>query len=173
MFIKFRRLIFASYHKKGCIIFSAIWLAGLVFGAFFALQADAAFTQLILIAAGNRVSILLLLITSLVPFLICAFAASPKRLTPIICIGFLKTFMFSYICIIAFKAFGNAAWLIQPMLQFTDLITLPFLYWFSINSLRKEQRIYRDLAICVGALLTAITLDYIFISPFLAMIIER
>lgn len=144
------------------------WLLGLLCGTLFAVGADDSLASLMRAAASNRVSIVVLLTTAFLPFLITAYAVSINRYAIGSCLALLKGFAYSFCGCVIVRAFGSAAWLVQPMLQFTDMVTSILLCWFGIRCFTRQCSLRRDLAVCILISAAAVVIDYLLVSPFLA-----
>lgn len=167
-----QRLRFLRFERP-VIILSLSWLAGLIAGIFCAVHADEPYFALMRMAAGSRVSIVGLVASVLLPFLIAAFAvyiSTPQLLYPLC---FAKALLFSFGACGVYIAFGSAGWLAQFLLQFSDCLLLPVFCWFCIRHISgKGQALAKELAMCAAAVGLIGSIDYCVVSPFLAMLID-
>ncbi len=150
-----------------------VWCLGLLLGFLFAVKADPSYFTVMRLAAGCRMSIVGLCASLLLPFLLAAYAASIQKpwLMLWVCGG--KAFGFAYIGHMARRAFGSAGWLIQPMLQFHQILFLPLLLVFCLRQISGEgQNLKRDSCICLGLLALIAGVAYFVVSPFLAGLID-
>ena len=170
---RFRRIFCILRCKMRYIILLLVWCTGLIAGTIFALKTGDDYIQLFQSAAAKSVSIVPLLITELTPFALCAYFCKhgKHRLIYILCL--IKALAFSHSALTAFLAFNNAGWLIQPLLQFTTLLTTPLFCWFAIRCIQQNRSLTRDFCISICAGIAVVCFDFGIISPFLAMIIEH
>lgn len=155
------------------IAVTIVWCAGLLLGIAVAVGSDDSAFSLMRLAARCRVSIVSILITAILPFLFSAYAVSVSKPGFLLLVCFLKAYSFGLCGYLVSAAFGSAGWLVQPLLQFTDVCTLPFLVWFFLRgSSRQENTFRRDLWVCLIAAATAAITDWLIISPFLVRITD-
>lgn len=153
-------------------LLAVFWILGLMFGVFLSFSAGGSFVSLMRLACDSPVSIIALLMTILLPFLLTALAVyvSEPRLLLIFC--FLKAACFSFVSVLAFRAFASAGWLVRCLLMFADICTLPLLYGSWNRHIAGDTKLrIGDLGILSGAIL-ACCLDYACISPFLAELFQ-
>lgn len=169
---RIRRIFHWLSSKKDYALLHLVWAGGLLCGIFLAVKSSESFYLMMRTAAAGPVSIVSLFVTALLPFLICALAAKCGRNWVIYTLCFFKALIFSHGTLTAFSAFGSAGWLIAPMLRFCDLIVTPFFCWFSIRNLRKGEDLMKDLGLCIAVSMAAGYIDFSFVSPFLATLID-
>lgn len=141
---------------------------GLLLGFAFALRADASLLSWMRLAVKSRVSIFVSLSCAL-PFLIAAHAVLIEQWNLLHLLGFLRFFCWGLCAGICVGTFGSAAWLVQPMLQFSDSVSLLLLClccarWCDADKLTPK----RDLCIALSVTLFAVVMDYFIVSPYLA-----
>lgn len=146
------------------------WAVGLILGIVFAYSTD----TLVSLMPGILdipVSIVGLAAVNWLPFLFTAAAVFVSRpglvLVPVFC----KAFSFGA-CAATFDiAFYSASWLMRLIVLFSDLLSLPLLFWLWLSCVSGERRTtLRRFGIC-GILLIIITAaDLWFITPLSALI---
>ncbi len=166
------REYFASHiSSKEVFCFVCFWLIGTLVGTLFALNAEDTYFSMLFDASYHRASMASLFLRLFLPFLLVAFAAKMGTNVLIYFLGAWKEFLFISATVSLSGAFGSADWLVRWLLQFSDILTLPFFLWFSLRCLRFGGNRKWDIAalvlwcVCVGSL------DYYVISPFLAGLI--
>lgn len=142
-----------------------VWILGLFSGLAAGIMSETISFPLMRSTVFSAVSIVGLFHT-LLPFLLSAVAMvlhAPGMLLPL-CFG--KAFLSSYASFAICRAFGTAGWLVRWFLMFTDLWTLPILYYFWLRILsgtgaasRCEALFLSSLALLLGSI------DYAIISP--------
>ena len=147
----------------------AFWTLGLLLGTLFAAGLDDSFFPLMRRFFAFPVSIVIHLILAVLPFLICTYAFMIQRKEIILAVLFCKAFSFSLLAFYAVITYGSAGWLMQPMLQFPDLLLMPVLIWFC---LRNTRSFMRDHFICIGVAVAAVLIHYFAVLPFVAELIN-
>ena len=143
-------------------------LLGLITGVLSAAATSDTLLSLMRQTAYGPVSIVLLLPVSVLPFLIAAYAVSIDQWNILCLTAFFRFFGWGYCAFGCVLAFGSAAWLIQPMLQFTDNLSL-ILFCFFVSS-RQRNRVHM-IFLLMGIAVTVI-LDSCFVSPYLASLLS-
>ena len=160
-------------HRNFIVAFICVWAAGLIFGAAAAACLGKSNFSLMRTVLNSRVSIVSLLITAALPFLFTAYAVSVPAKGLLLFICFFKAYTFSFTGYLISAAFGTAGWLLQPLLQFTDLCTMPALMWFVISHCDKLGKLNRrDLTVSIVIAISAAVADCFVISPFLTEITD-
>ncbi len=153
-----------------------LWLAfcfGLLLGFLCAVKENPSYFSVMRLAAGCRMSIVGLCASLLLPFLLAVYAASNRLTVLLYLVCGCKAFGFAYIGHMARRAFGSAGWLIQPMLQFHQILFLPVLCGFCLRyTSGSEHTVKRDALICLGLLALIAGVAYFVVSPFLAGLID-
>ncbi len=150
-----------------------VWLLGLSLGTVLAAYADPSCFSLMRSAASCRMSIVGLVASVLLPFLFSAYAVTISRPELVLGICACKAFSFAYCGQIARMAYGTAGWLVQPLLQFTAICTLPVFCGFCLRHIAGgKATARRDLGLCLGLAVLIAGVDYFVVSPFLAGLID-
>jgi len=119
------------------------------------------------------VSIVCLLSTLFLPFLLSAFAVFLSGQWLIFPIALYRGFSFSFVFPGFAQCFGCAGQWIWALLCFSDLVSLPLLFWYWLWCLREERRGFAAVSLLVFALLLLIgSADHCLVSPFFADIIN-
>lgn len=142
------------------------WIFGLICGYYLYIYADASLISVMRGALHTPVSIVGLVGTLAVPLLFSATAVFISGFTLLPLLAWTKGVLFSFASVCALSAFGSGSWLIWPLLLFSDIICVCFLWWYWLK-VAFGRRIISVLPM-VSGLLTAGILDYFFLSPFLA-----
>ncbi|MBQ7415636.1 MAG: hypothetical protein IJW14_01200 [Oscillospiraceae bacterium] len=149
------------------------WLLGIVLGGLSAAQAEDVLVPLIRDGAGRYASVVGLLATTLLPFLLSAFAVSLSEPWLLLIISTCKAFSFAFCAFGVSLAFGPSGWLVRFLFLFSDLCLIPLLYLYWLRHIRGECRhIPWELPLCLSAALAVGMVDYWFISPFLVSIMN-
>lgn len=150
-----------------------IWILGLLLGTFSLMAADESFISLMRLAPSRQVSIVGLLISSFLPFLLCVCAVYIGKPSSLYLICFVKAFLFAQCSMALSLAFCSADWMIRILYQFTDLVSLPFFCWFCLRHISGSGAlIRRDILVCSVVWLLVASIDFCVVSPFLAMLID-
>ena len=158
--------ILQECRQKWCIfVLCIIFTAGC--GALFANSAGDVYVVLMRMAVRRPVSIVGSVVSFVVPYIAFFFAIvhSKRWLVYLICA--LQMFRFSSVGWAIQKSFGSAVWLIRFLMQFTDLLMIPTMIFFSLKFLvgtisRRHLMLFLVITALVGMI------DFCMISPFLA-----
>lgn len=148
----------------------AVWMLGLILGTLFSAGMDLSTLSWMRRCFSSSVSIVVLLIFAVLPFLISAYAVLIDRFEIVLAVLFCKGFLYAFFAFSAYLIFGSAGWLIQPMAQFSDLILMPMLIWFSACD---KKNLMQDHLICIGTAVSAVLIHSFVVLPFLAELIEN
>ena len=153
------------------ILLALAWILGLCSGQAVCMLSESLPSSMMRSAACSAVSIVGLLHTFF-PFFLSAVAIvlhAPRMLLPL---SFGKAFFSSYASFAICSFFGTAGWLARWFLMFSDLFTLPMLYflWHRCLAADRTVSIPEALLLMAFALLIA-SIDYSIISMlFLAFV---
>ena len=169
----FRRFVSIFFRNSSLLLLLLIWFLGLLLGSFLTAALGESFFLLMRTAASSRVSIVGLIASSYLPFLFSAFAVyiGKPKLLYLCC--FVKALLFASCAYASLTAFQSAGWLVRCLLQFSDILLVPALCWFSIQQVSGEGSLRRDFSFCTVLFLLAGSLDYCVVSPFLVMLIAN
>ena len=149
------------------------WGLGLLLGATYGYRADRSYVLLMRIATSSRMTIVGLFVTLYIPLLLSASAVYLKHPQWLIPICFSKAFLFASCGCALFVVFGSAAWLVRLLLQFSDLCTIPFLYWFCMRNITgRNLNTQSDFLVCCVAAAIIGIFDFGVISPYLVKLID-
>lgn len=147
--------------------------SGMQLGRYYASCENETYFLLMRMAPMCPVSIVGLLSVTFLPFLLSAFAVYFSHAQFLLPICFAKAFLFSCCAYSATCAFGSAGWLVRLFLQFTDIFTLPLLFWFWIRHKCAERNCFwQDIVLCGMFVTVVCVVDYCIVSPYLATLIE-
>lgn len=168
----FRHKIPACGCKESIFRLACSFLLGLLSGGcIFTLTSDS-FSSLMRGAAFGSMSIISLLSVLLLPFLFSAFAVYVRQSWLLMPISFLKAFFFSFLYVGLSCTFGGAGWLVRTMLMFSDILTLPVLWWFWLKLLQWEgQGFYRQFLLPMAVEIAIACFDFSMVSPWAAQLI--
>lgn len=160
--------------RKGCRFFLAcFWLSGALCGILASLSAGRTLVSLMRGTLFVPVSIVGMLCATALPFLLSAFAVFLSRPVLLLTICFGKAFLFAFVSMGIFQAFGSAGWLLRWFLLFSDYASVPLLYWFWLRHISGERPLdgWETALLCSLALLIG-SVNFSVISPFLAGLID-
>lgn len=159
--------------NRNLFIFTVCWLSGLLAGFILAAEANGTLLSLMRLAAVSRVSIVWLLLSAALPFLITAYSVFINNFLILFGISLTDAFAFSYCAGVIFRSFGSAGWLVQPMLQFTGTVLGAFFCWFCIRRCSKKRIcLKKDLVLCLIISAVVVVIDFLLVSRFLGMLID-
>lgn len=164
-------LRFLQECRRHWCIFALTILAGAVLGAVFADSAGQIFVSLMCMALRRPVSIVGLVVSYAVPFLVFLYAVihSKRWLVYLICAA--QVFRFTAVSWAIYEAYGSAGWLTGILMQFTDLCLIPAMIFISVRQLtgkcsKRFMLVFSVIIAVVGMVY------YCEISPFLANLID-
>lgn len=107
------------------------------------------------------------------PFILSGFAVYVGFDYLLIPLAFSKAFLFSFLFVGIFNAFGAAGWLMVCFLMFPDALLLPVLWWFWIDTALLHRGLNAG-NLCISTLFIMIvgSLDYFVITPFVINLIS-
>lgn len=155
-------------HRRNHWILAFFWVAGLAFGTFSAFAAGPSLFLMMRGAAHGSLSIVSLLATLYLPFLLSAFAVFLSAYWLIFPLSFAKGFLFAFVSAGIVGAFGSAGWLFRLFLCFADHLSAPVLYWFWMYCLNNQSGIRLQFLLTGSCLFLIASTEYSVISPFLA-----
>jgi hypothetical protein len=157
-----------TFRKKSHCFLALSWTFGLGFGGLVFRYVGSHLAPWMPLAASCQPSIPGLLFSTLIPFLLSAFAVylSVPKLLFGIC--FCKAFLLGYVCCGVFAAFGSAGWLVRWLFLFTDLWGAALLYHYCGRHISGVRTFSPGVLTVYGCLLLVVALtDYGCIVPLL------
>ena len=145
---------------------------GLIIGTLLAASADIYAFSWMRLAVNCRLSIVCHLAAQLLPFLIAAYAVNISGPWLLYAVLSCRLFSFAYIGSLIWISFGFAGWLVRGLFQFSDLILVPLLCWYSFRSVLTRERSSKFFGICMGIAAATALINWLFISPFLERILN-
>ena len=159
------------HHKTLWVVFC--WIIGLLTGTVLAAGADPYSFSLMRQTVSCQVSIVDLFIAAAFPFLLAAYAVFIDRPKLLLLICGCKAFSFAFCAYTAAASFGTAGWLVQPIVQFTDICMVPVLCWFCIRHITgSADSLKKDMLVCMVFAAAVASIDYLVVAPFLAKLID-
>ena len=140
---------------------------------FLASMLEESFLLLMRAAVSDRVSIVGLFAVSYLPFLISAFAVFIRKPRLLYAVMFIKMLLIAFCGLSCLAAYPSAGWLVRILLQFSDLLLVPVLCWFSLRHVCGAGNLKRDFSFCTALFVFVCSLDYCVVSPFLVMLIDN
>jgi len=170
-FVRFRnfRVTFPVSRKGNAMVLALGWTCGLVFGCILYLLTGPFVMLLMRGVLHGTVSIVSLLTSLLLPFLIAAFAVYISRPWLLILFGTAKACLLSFVSLGILLCYGSAGWLLRLMLMFSDLIGAVLLYGFISRHLRPGIRFCAGEVFALTSLCVLVgSIYFVYILPFLA-----
>lgn len=161
-----------TYCRRNTILLGLVWTLGLCSGQAVYWMSETNYTSLMRSPSYSAVSIVCLL-HAFFPFFLSAvayFLHTPRMLLPL---SFGKAFLSSYASAVVCMLYGTAGWLARWFLMFSDLCTMPILYFFWRRCLSDDRTVSVPEAFFLVALALLIaSIDCSVISTlFLAFVI--
>lgn len=162
----------SNFRKWGSAFLALSWCIGLLTGAVLFRCAGTSLPSLMRLAVSGQVSIISLFSSILLPFLFSAIAVyfSAPWLLAVVC--FFRTCLFSFISCGLLAAYGGAGWLVQLLFMFSEPAGLVILYWYCLRHMTSRRGFsLRETALVFTVITVLGSVEYCFISPFLAGVI--
>lgn len=149
----------------------ACWFLGLLIGVEIAAGADSS-SFLWMLSDGFTVSISGLLSVVVLPFLLTAIAVLFSGSILLLAVVFFKALCVGWLGYGIALIFGEASWLAQFILMFSDVFITPLLMLFWIRSADVQLPLRKvELLFCFAVSLVVWGMDVLIISPFSASIL--
>lgn len=154
------------------VLLAFTWLLGLGFGAVLSYSAGAMLTSVISAAISGQATFLSLLSVLLLPVFLSVFTVYFSQDWLLLLVAFLKSVLFSFVAVGFAVAYGKAGWLVCGLVMFADVMELPLLWWFWLQSAGKDRKcvLRSGLAVVFGIVLIA-CFDFYTVAPFLASLL--
>ena len=155
------------------VILLACWCVFLFFGIYTAHRVNTTYSSMMHAFINSRMSIVSLTCVAFLPFLYSMVAFRLNQfylLIPVVCI---KAYAFGFICSLICVLFGTAGWLMRLLLVFTDsILVIPLLCYWCVNTLSSGKTRYSEIWSYIFLLLISVSIEYSFISPILAKLLD-
>ena len=158
--------------KELSMVLAACWFCGLLFGVFYFWVCNDCVISLMHRMVFCPASIVGILSTSFVPFLMTSLFVATSRIWAVFGVCFFKSFLFSFVSIGCLTTFGSGGWLLRYFLLFCDCVVLPALLWYWMRFISAPFRacwVVISIAFAIVISLIA-ALDYRIIAPFVCLI---
>lgn len=163
----FRKILHRFRHCRAELILIFFWIAGLLFGAFSAQRTDRQMLSLLLHLPSSPLSAAGAMVSILIPF---AAVVSCTGSYAISLIAGLRAFAFAYTAVSLNVVYGSAGWLLQLLLQFGAIISLPLFFWFVLRRLTgRAIPVWDILIVCVFTVAISAAQFYL-VAPLLGRI---
>ena len=169
----FRRDSGSIFRRFLVFVLACFWLGGIVSGIALAQNGKPVIFPLMCRTWFSPVSIVCFFGVLLLPFLFSAFAVFISEPWLLFLVALVKGYSFSYVSFGMLLTHPCDGWLLRQLFMFSDLLCLPFLFWYWQNSLSWQRGfpLRRTLwALFVPVLIGS--LDVCFVTPFLAVLIN-
>ena len=155
------------------IFLAFIWLIGLYCGiTSFNLMQISSFPMMRGVQRYS-VSIVSLLSVSLLPFLFSFLFVYIRSFPFLVLLCYIKGFLFSFVSLGIWLAYGGAGWLVRLLVMFSDLCCMVPLWWCWIRCTEQDPAgALRPLGIALIAVTSIVCFDFYCISPILVRLLE-
>ena len=153
------------------MILAFLWGIGFVCGCTCAASTDI-FVSLMRACCVAGVSIVGLFFVPFLPFLISAAAVYYSAPLIVYLTGLWKSFLFGFCICAVWFCFSGGGWLVSLLLLFTDVLTVPTLFWFQCHAVINPGKTTFKCGILAILWFAAVSaVDYFWIVPLLRDII--
>ena len=153
------------------VLLALFWLSGVTAGCAMTVSDPLNICALMRSAGKYRVSIVWLGLLSVLPLLVISVVTCYRLHYFIFPLCALRGLTFGVCCSGVYLAFGSAGWLVSGLLLFSSILRMPVLLWYCLRCLSKPLlRMKRDLIKCIAITLLVTLVDYLWVSPFLSVL---
>ena len=154
-------------------LLAIFWITGILSGILISYVAGSSVSSLMRSYLYGSVSIVSLVLVLYLPFLLSAIAVSFSGSVLLFPLAFLKGFLFSFVAMGIFQIYGAAGWLLHWFLCFSDLISLPLLYWYWMRLLdTAPSAAIRDGLLLLAPVYCIASMDYCLVFSYFADMIN-
>lgn len=146
-----------------------LWIFGIILGAAAGGAASSESVSLMRRVLFAPVSIVGLLICAVLPFAFSFAAVLSGRARLIYLLCGLKGFSFAYTGSLCLACFGSAGWLVRAFLLFSQIATVPALWYVWLSLCKGREKLGRTgFGFLSAHVLVAVLLDYFMVAPYLS-----
>lgn len=144
-----------------------LWMIGIILGAFAGSSFSASSVSLMKRALFTPVSIVSLFVCAAIPFALTAAAVFCCRFWLIYFLCIVKAFVFAYTGSVCLACFGSGGWLARILLFFTQISTVPALWYVWLSLCPGKRKLNRfNISLLLLHIVSVVALDYYKIVPF-------
>ena len=148
-------------------ILAFAWLLGIISGGYWAVGAGESFRKLLMIAPFSPASLAGLSCSAVLVVLISGFAILMNQPWMILLLAFFKGICLGILGIGAALSFSPGGWLISFLFVFSDVCSLPMIFWFWIHPFSSGRNVYAAAASVLIAVLAVHGFNVRYVSHFL------
>lgn len=149
-----------------------LWTLGLISGALAGSFRATDYFSLMRRALCAPVSVVSLFICVILPFAVTIVAGFWGKPWFIYVLSATKAFAFTYTGSICLISFGVSGWLVRVLLLFTQIATVPALWYVWLSFCRRKKELtYFSFSLLLLYLALIVLLDYYLIAPYLTEVI--
>ncbi len=150
-----------------------LFITGLLLGVFIARNSIASLSQIVLTTSHFSATVSGLIASLCLPLLLSVIAVYYSFPAAIVPICLIKAFAFGYCSCVVLLSFQCAGWLVRLLFLFSDSLIVVPLLWFWLRHIDGTKvHLKQDTVLCLLAALIIGFLDYVCISPFLALLLQ-
>lgn len=173
MYTRFRKIIPFIKGNSDAFILAFILMFGYFIGTLLAAETPSAFSSLIRGAAKSPVSMVGSFVYVFSPLVLAFAAVHYRKPAFLFLICFSKAVLFAHCSFCCCLTFSSGGWLVRLLLLFSDIMMFPVLCRFTMCYLGQPKPLSRrDVLFCTGTAAFVAIVNFCFISPFLAMLID-
>lgn len=153
-------------------ILAFAWIGGLFLGAVASVSADKLLASTMRAAVSGSMSITGPIAVLLLPLFLSAYAVYFSQPALLVAVAFLKAFLFAYTGAGLLISYPVSGWLLQWLMMFSDMMSLPLLWLLWISGDFKNQSLLTcRFVVCAVASVLIGCVDLLLVAPFLARLI--
>lgn len=154
------------------LIYAFVIILGMCLGSSIGSRPDGLFYMLASTLPGEEPIAVFRFIILFLPLCLTVWIVAAGKIHFLLLLLFLKTVLFSMTASGICSAFSYAGWLLGFLMLFPEIIGFAVYHWLWLRCLGCTRGSTRDFLVCGVSLLAVYLLDFMFISPFTALLFE-
>ena len=168
------RFKITMHFSRGRLLNSTLWIFGLIFGCYLALQLPDRSIIFISHIYKHQLSVAALFVSLSIPLVLSFLAFKLHLKTLIFLVTFFKGVCFSFCALCLLFAFGDAGWLVYRFYLFSDSCSVIILNWFWNHYFNEEiATLKKGFTCCSLAILAICFIDFLLVSPFVKTLFDN
>lgn len=165
------RLLNFDCCKSPRLFLAMSWVTGLLAGLVLSSNLFAEICELVPFAIASPFSFAGIILATSIPFLLTVFVLHISKPFFLLPISLVKGILFSFNSFLFLFYYHSSGWLIRILIMFSDLITLPILWFLWLQSESNFGNSITGILLVLFAFVFLTCLfDYVAVAPFLAML---
>lgn len=171
---RFLRLNFSlPFCRNKREVLAFIWMAGILLGSAMSYFSGVARSCCVDVNAFCHPVFSSFLLTLILPLFLSVIAVYFVKFYVLLLVVLMKSFLFSFAAMWCICAFGNAGWLVCIFILFADVMAMPSLWWFWLQTVSADREtVLRACFVSGCSILLIASYYYSMVTPFFAGLIN-